>query len=74
MQEVIALWSPPVAPLLAGDAVTLTVGCDKRFDTCRDRFANALNFRGFPHIPGNDFVMGYAVSGETGLDGGTLTP
>jgi uncharacterized phage protein (TIGR02218 family) len=73
-QEVIALWSPPAAPLLAGDAVTLTVGCDKRFDTCRDRFANAANFRGFPHTPGNDFVVGYAVSGEAGLDGGTLTP
>jgi uncharacterized phage protein (TIGR02218 family) len=73
-QEVIALWSPPVSALLAGDAVTMTVGCDKRFDTCRDSFANAPNFRGFPHIPGNDFVMGYAVSGESGLDGGTLTP
>jgi uncharacterized phage protein (TIGR02218 family) len=68
----IALWSPPPQPLAAGASVTLTVGCDKRFATCRDRFANAPNFRGFPHIPGNDFVAGYARQGEPGLDGGAL--
>ncbi len=73
-QETITLWSAPPAPLAAGDAVTLTVGCDKRFTTCRDTFANALNFRGFPHIPGNDFVATYARQGEPGLDGGALTP
>ncbi len=73
-QEAIALWSAPPAPIAAGDAVTLTVGCDKRFSTCRDKFANALNFRGFPHIPGNDFIATYARQGEAGLDGGTMTP
>lgn len=31
--------------------------CDKRFATCRDVFANAENFRGFPHMPGNDAVI-----------------
>lgn len=31
--------------------------CDQRFETCRDTFANTENFRGFPHIPGNDFVL-----------------
>lgn len=31
--------------------------CDKRFSTCRDVFANAQNFRGFPHMPGNDAVI-----------------
>lgn len=31
--------------------------CDKRFATCRDTFANAENFRGFPHMPGNDAVI-----------------
>ncbi len=73
-QEAIALWSAPPAPIAAGDAVTLTVGCDKRFSTCRDKFANTLNFRGFPHIPGNDFIATYARQGEAGLDGGTMTP
>ncbi len=66
------MWTPPNVPLAVGDMVVLTVGCDKRFDTCRDRFSNAANFRGFPHIPGNDFVMGYARQGEAGLDGSAL--
>ena len=53
-------------PIAAGDTFNVTAGCDKRFATCRDRFDNAVNFRGFPHIPGNDFVISYAGSGEPG--------
>ena len=60
----IELWQRPGEPLALGDAFTVTAGCDKRFATCRDRFANALNFRGFPHIPGNDFVIAYQVPGK----------
>ncbi|MDZ7822832.1 MAG: phage BR0599 family protein [Ahrensia sp.] len=36
----------PLAPQGA-DTLVLSVGCDKRFATCRDRFFNQLNFRGF---------------------------
>src|SRR5262249_13821053 len=60
----IELWQRPGEPLGAGDAFAVTAGCDKRFATCRDRFANAVNFRGFPHIPGNDFVVAYPVPGK----------
>ena len=42
------------------DRIELTEGCDKRFATCRDRFANALNFQGEPHVPGGDAVTRYA--------------
>jgi uncharacterized phage protein (TIGR02218 family) len=66
------LWQAMAEPLAAGDAFTVTAGCDKRFETCRDRFSNGLNFRGFPHIPGNDFVTRYAVSGEPGNTGRSL--
>jgi uncharacterized phage protein (TIGR02218 family) len=59
-------------PLAAGDTFTVTAGCDKHFDTCVAKFNNAVNFRGFPHIPGNDFVVRYPVSGEPGHDGGSL--
>lgn len=31
--------------------------CDQRFETCRDIFDNAENFRGFPDLPGPDFIM-----------------
>jgi uncharacterized phage protein (TIGR02218 family) len=56
----IELWSPMTAPILPGDGFDVTAGCDKRFATCREKFANGLNFRGFPHMPGNDFALGYA--------------
>lgn len=68
----ITLWAPPPSPLIVGQQLTLTVGCDKQFATCRDRFGNAARFQGFPHIPGNDFAMSYVRQGEAGLDGGPL--
>ncbi|MCZ4297997.1 DUF2163 domain-containing protein [Henriciella marina] len=41
--------------------------CDKRFETCRDVFSNAENYRGFPHLPGQDFVLsGPAAAGNDG--------
>lgn len=60
----ITLASAPPAPLALGDGLTLTAGCDKRFVTCRDRFANAPNFRGFPFIPAPESVLTYARPGE----------
>ena len=63
-------WTPLAAAPETGVAARLTAGCDKRFETCRDRFANAVNFRGFPHIPGADYVLRYAAPGESGADGG----
>jgi len=65
----LSLWQTPPNAVDAGDAFVATAGCDKRFDTCRAKFSNALNFRGFPHFPGNDFVASYAVPGEPGHDG-----
>ena len=56
-------------PVAAGDSFTVTAGCDKQFQTCHDRFNNVVNFRGFPHIPGNDFVISYPVQGQPGNDG-----
>ena len=66
------LWQQMPEPLAVGDTFMVTAGCDKRFSTCRDRFANAVNFRGFPHIPGNDFVASYATQGAPGNDGSSL--
>ncbi|MEZ0215323.1 MAG: DUF2163 domain-containing protein [Xanthobacteraceae bacterium] len=57
------LWQRPPELMAAGDAFMVTAGCDKRFASCRERFANTLNFRGFPHMPGNDFVVRVAVPG-----------
>ena len=41
--------------------------CDQRFETCRTIFQNTRNFRGFPHLPGMDFVLsGPAANGNDG--------
>jgi uncharacterized phage protein (TIGR02218 family) len=66
------LWQRAVRPIAAGDGFTVTAGCDKRAETCRDRFANIANFRGFPHMPGNDFLMRVPRAGDAGMDGGSL--
>lgn len=68
----IALWQRAPRPVAPGDAVTLTPGCDKTFATCRNKFANVVNFRGFPHMPGNDFILRVQRQGEPGLDGRSL--
>ncbi|MCM2291908.1 DUF2163 domain-containing protein [Allorhizobium sp. BGMRC 0089] len=68
---VLTLWLPLEVTLGAGDTLSLTIGCDKSFATCRDSFANASNFRGFPHMPGADFAYSY-VSGQTTHDGSAL--
>ena len=60
----ITLMEIPVRALATGDAFVIRAGCDKRLETCRDRFANTLNFRGFPNIPGQDAVLRYAASGD----------
>jgi uncharacterized phage protein (TIGR02218 family) len=60
----IELWQRAPEPIEIGEAFIVTAGCDKRFATCRDRFANAANFRGFPAIPGNDFIIAYPVPGK----------
>ena len=56
---------------VAHDHPSFALGCDRALATCRDRFANVANFRGFPHIPGNDFVLTYPRSGDA-LDGAPL--
>lgn len=40
-----------------GDNALFEVGCDRRFSTCRNVFANSTNFQAEPHLPGNDSVI-----------------
>ena len=67
----IVLWERLAIGIGAGQPVRLSAGCDKRAETCRGKFSNFLNFRGFPHIPGEDWMT--AVPRAGGLhDGGSL--
>lgn len=61
---VLVLWSSLARLPDIGDGLVATAGCDKRLRTCRDRFANSLNFRGFPYLPQPEFVIAYANPGE----------
>jgi uncharacterized phage protein (TIGR02218 family) len=56
----IELWQRMSEPIAEGDSFRIAAGCDKQFSTCRAKFANAANFRGFPHVPGNDFMLSAA--------------
>ncbi len=60
----LSFWQATAARILVGDTFTIVAGCDKRFSTCVEKFSNATRFRGFPHMPGNDFVLSYPTSGE----------
>ncbi len=66
---VIELWHAMPADIQPGDQLSLAAGCDKHFGTCREKFANTENFRGFPHMPGNDFVTSYPNRDDAGHDG-----
>ena len=57
--DAIALVQTPPAPLMESDRFEVTAGCDKRFATCRDKFANVPNFRGEPFVPGVDSLLDY---------------
>lgn len=48
--------------LQVGDAYILTPGCNKTSTTCKGRYANFLNFRGEPHIPGLDAMLTTAAT------------
>lgn len=65
----ISVWTPFGLMPEPGDRVQLTTGCDKRAATCRDRFNNYLNFRGFPNIPGEDWLTSYPTSGSAQTGG-----
>jgi uncharacterized phage protein (TIGR02218 family) len=67
----IELWLTPPLPVQPGDSLTVTAGCDKTPETCKAKFNNFLNFRGFPHLPGDDWMTGYVDSGGD-HDGGSL--
>lgn len=64
------LWETMPFNIEAGDTFIVTAGCDKSLETCRARFNNVVNFRGFPYIPGNDVLVSYANTGDPN-DGGS---
>jgi len=67
----LTLLEAPILPIAEGDGFIARAGCDKRIATCSGKFANVVNFRGFPNIPGQDAVLRYA-SQDGGHEGNVL--
>lgn len=67
----LSLWRLPARPISPGDTLTATAGCDRTAAMCRDRFANLINFRGFPHMPGEAFLRDYGREGDPDQTGGS---
>lgn len=55
----VELWEPMGLDIAVGDTFTIYPGCNKAFATCKAKFDNVLNFRGEPHVPGNDAMLRY---------------
>ncbi len=68
----IDLWQAPKFSIAVGEAIIVTAGCDRQFATCKAKFANQVNFRGFPHMPGSDFVMAVAAKSDTNNGGSRI--
>jgi uncharacterized phage protein (TIGR02218 family) len=53
----ITFFQPLPYPIAVGDTFNVVAGCDRHFGTCHARFNNAANFRGEPHLPGQDKLV-----------------
>lgn len=67
--RVIALWEPLGLEIAPGDLIRLDPGCDKRLETCRLKFANLVNYQGFPDIPGEDWMVAVPRSSNANTGG-----
>ncbi len=67
----VELWTALAPGVAVGDMVRVEAGCDKRAETCRLKFSNLANFRGFPHIPGEDWVTAFPAGSDSN-DGGSM--
>jgi uncharacterized phage protein (TIGR02218 family) len=65
------LWQKAALLVEVGDTFTIVAGCDKTFATCKAKFNNAANMRGFPYMPDNDFAMSFAKANGPN-DGGSF--
>lgn len=60
----IDLWEAMPADIQVGDDFDIVVGCDKIITTCKAKFNNVINFRGFPRMPGQDIVTQFAAKAD----------
>ncbi|MEL6531718.1 MAG: DUF2163 domain-containing protein [Pseudomonadota bacterium] len=66
----IELWAPIDAAIVVGDRVRLTIGCADTIEDAIVKFGDAIDFRGFPDIPGDDWIVSHPARAWV-LDGGS---
>lgn len=54
---VITMQLPMPYAVAVGHTYSMVPGCDKLLATCIAKFSNVINFRGEPHLPGNDAIL-----------------
>lgn len=70
-EAVVEVWLAPPQPVLPGDAFEVTVGLTLSAAEWKARFGDLVDFRGFPHMPGDDAAASYPNNGGQ-HDGGSL--
>lgn len=70
-ETTLSLWRNPARVIAVGDTLTVTAGCDRTGATCRSRFDNLINFRGFLHMPGDAFLRERGSEGDPNQTGGS---
>jgi uncharacterized phage protein (TIGR02218 family) len=58
----IILALPMPNTVLVGNTISIKAGCDKTDTTCKTKFNNLINFRGFPKVPGTNKILETAGS------------
>ena len=61
----VTLLFPTLADIAGGDTLTMITGCDRTRAQCRDKFANAKRFRGFPDLPGRQKLLKFPDVSQT---------
>lgn len=70
-EAIVELWLTPPLPVTAGDQFTVTTSTNLPASVWKERFGSLEDFRGFPHMPGDDVATSYAQNGGN-HDGGSL--
>jgi len=68
----VALWDQAVSDIQVGDTFTLVASWPRTAEEHKERYGDLIDFRGFPHMPGEDFITTYAEQGGENQDGGAL--
>lgn len=71
---ILEMVSPFASLLEIGDWLEIAPDCDKTLDMCVDKYDNANNYRGFPHITGARLATSTFIPGTTDVPGPTDDP